>query len=79
MKTEIVNIWPQGEAPGASDSRALPQIIDLAKEYEPFDRAASGVRCPELAFWYPETSNGVTLLAAPGGDFERIMIDKEGS
>ncbi|WLS79086.1 alpha/beta hydrolase [Erwinia pyri] len=81
MKTEIINIWPHGDAPGASDSRVSPQIIDLAKEYEPYDRAASGVRCPELAFWYPEEnkSNGITLLVAPGGGFEKIMIDKEGS
>lgn len=79
MKAEIFNLWPNGDAPGASDSRAEPKIIDLATQYEPFDRAASGVRCPELAIWYPEQSNGVTLLVAPGGGYERIMIDKEGS
>ena len=79
MITEIINIWPNGDAPGASDSRAQPQIVDLAKEYEPFDRAASGVRCPELAFWFPEESNGITLLVAPGGGYQRVMIDREGS
>ncbi|MCX8958356.1 alpha/beta hydrolase [Erwinia psidii] len=79
MKTEIINIWPTGDAPGASDSQVQPQIIDLAEEYQPHDRAASGVRCPEIAFWHPEESNGTTLLVAPGGAFEQIMIDKEGS
>lgn len=79
MKTEIFNIWPAGDAPGASDSHARPQIVDLAREYQPHDRAASGVRCPELALWHPDDSNGITLLVAPGGGFRRIMIDKEGS
>ncbi|WP_449758045.1 alpha/beta hydrolase [Erwinia persicina] len=79
MNAEIFNLWPHGDAPGASDSRAQPQIIDLAKPFEPFDRAASGVRCPELAVWHPEHSNGITLLVAPGGGYQRIMIDKEGS
>ncbi|MBP2168890.1 acetyl esterase/lipase [Erwinia toletana] len=79
MKTEIINIWPFGDAPGASDSRAQPQIVDLAKLYEPHDRAATGVRCPEIALWHPEESNGITLLVAPGGGYQRIMIDKEGS
>lgn len=79
MKAEIFNLWPHGDAPGASQSTAKPQIIDLAKEFEPYNRAASGVRCPELAVWYPEESNGTTLLVAPGGSFARIMIDSEGS
>lgn len=79
MKADIFNLWPHGDAPGASQSTAKPQIIDLAKEFEPYNRAASGVRCPELAVWYPEESNGVTLLVAPGGSFARIMIDSEGS
>lgn len=79
MKTEIINIWPNGDAPGASDSQVQPQIIDLAEAFQPHDRVASGVRCPEIAFWHPEESNGMTLLVAPGGAFERILIDKEGS
>ncbi|MGP4132524.1 hypothetical protein OJE16_23530 [Pantoea tagorei] len=79
MHTEIINIWPNGDAPGASDSRAQPQIVDLAKEYEPYDRAATGVRCPEIAIWHPEESNGITLLVAPGGGYQRVLIDREGS
>ncbi|BAN96856.1 pectin acetylesterase [Plautia stali symbiont] len=79
MHTEIINIWPHGDAPGASDSRAQPQIVDLAKEFEPYDRAATGVRCPEMAIWHPETSNGITLLVAPGGGYQRVLIDREGS
>ncbi|PKH23739.1 alpha/beta hydrolase [Enterobacterales bacterium CwR94] len=79
MKTEIINVWPGSEAPGASDAHAQPRIIDQAKPYEPYDRAAYGVRCPEIALWYPEDDNGITLLVAPGGGFERVMIDREGS
>ncbi|AXF77658.1 alpha/beta hydrolase [Erwinia tracheiphila] len=78
MKTEIITIWPTGEAPGARDSQVHPQIIDLAGQFQPHDRTACGVRCPEIAFWHPETPNGITLLVAPGGAFERIMIDREG-
>lgn len=79
MKTEIFNIWPAGDAPGASDSRAQPQIVDTAGQFQPHDRAATGVRCPEIAMWHPEKSNGITLLVAPGGGYQRIMIDREGS
>ncbi|EXU76578.1 alpha/beta hydrolase [Erwinia papayae] len=79
METAIINIWPTGDAPGASDSQVQPQIIDLAEAFQPHDRVASGIRCPEIAIWYPQESNGVTLLVAPGGGFERIMIDREGS
>nr|MBA2817604.1 pectin acetylesterase [Candidatus Pantoea persica] len=79
MHTEIITIWPNGDAPGASDSRAQPQIVDLAKEYEPYDRAATGVRCLEIALWHPEESNGITLLVAPGSGYQRVLIDREGS
>ncbi|OON38530.1 alpha/beta hydrolase [Izhakiella australiensis] len=81
MKAEIFNIWPQGDAPGAGESRAQPRIVDLAKEYEPYNRAAYGVRCPEIALYHPDESNAlnITLLVAPGGAFEKVMIDKEGS
>ena len=32
-----------------------------------------------MAIWHPETSNGITLLVAPGGGYQRVLIDREGS
>ncbi|SUB19118.1 alpha/beta hydrolase fold [Pantoea agglomerans] len=33
----------------------------------------------EMAIWHPVESNGITLLVAPGGGYQRVMIDREGS
>ncbi len=32
-----------------------------------------------MAIWHPVESNGITLLVAPGGGYQRVMIDREGS
>lgn len=72
-------IWPQGEAPGAAGSGALPHSEDLGAGLGYADRAVSGIRTPEITVWPVAEPNGCGLLIMPGGGYWRVMVDREGS
>ena len=73
-------IWPEGEAPGARNSSVSENIIDHSKVGAEFaERAITGVRTPTITAYLPEKPNGVALLVTPGGSYQRVELDKEGS
>lgn len=72
-------IWPQGEAPGAVSSSAKPEVVERSKDPSLPDRAAMGIRAPEITVYAPEKPNGVGILVTPGGAYQRVVLDKEGS
>ena len=43
------------------------------------DRAVTGVRAPTITVYAPEKPNGIALLVTPGGSYQRVVLDKEGS
>ncbi|WP_192456634.1 pectin acetylesterase PaeX [Musicola keenii] len=72
-------VWPQGDAPGAATSPAQPQIMDRSKNPALPDRAATGIRRPEITVYPALQPNGAALLVTPGGSYQRVVLDKEGS
>jgi acetyl esterase/lipase len=79
LKTrDVINLWP-GVAPGSETSTAVQTITERSKiPYWP-DRAITGITVPTLTAFVPDHPNGVVVIAAPGGAYARIAIDKESS
>ncbi|MEH2921157.1 pectin acetylesterase PaeX [Samsonia erythrinae] len=75
----VFPIWPNGEAPGASSSKTQPQVVERSKDPSLPDRAATGIRRPEMTVYQAENPNGTALLVMPGGAYQRVVLDKEGS
>lgn len=75
----VFPIWPQGEAPGAAASAARAQTVNRSTHPTLPDRAASGVRAPDITVYAPQTPNGTAILIMPGGAYQRVVLDKEGS
>ncbi|WP_038901303.1 pectin acetylesterase PaeX [Dickeya dadantii] len=75
----IFPIWPQGEAPGAATSSVQQQVVERSKDPTLPDRAVTGIRSPEITVYAPEKPNGTALLITPGGSYQRVVLDKEGS
>ncbi|QIZ51070.1 alpha/beta hydrolase [Dickeya zeae] len=72
-------VWPQGDAPGAVTSSVQQQVVERSKDPTLPDRAVTGIRRPEITVYAPETPNGIALLITPGGSYQRVVLDKEGS
>lgn len=76
-----IPLWPGGVAPGSAGVPAAAQRIvaraPLANGGR--DRYIEGVSRPYLAVYAPQRPNGRALLVIPGGGYQRIVIDKEGS
>jgi len=68
---QVIPLWPEG-VPNAKRG-AGPERIE--------DGRVSNVQVPTIAF-YPaprETATGTAIIVAPGGGYQRLAIDKEGS
>lgn len=74
-----VSFWPQSEAPGAKNSDAVFTPEPRHTGTSQYDRAATGIRAPEITVYAPEKPNGVGILVTPGGSYRRVVMDKEGS
>lgn len=76
---EVVPIWP-GKAPG---DLGTPRTLTI-KERSPdparyHDRAVTGITTPDLTVYRPARPNGAALLIMPGGGYDHITTDKEGT
>lgn len=75
----VLSVWPNGEAPGAKNSPVRYALVERSKDPNLPDRAVTGIRAPEMTVYAPEHPNGVALLVTPGGSYQRVVLDKEGS
>ena len=75
----ILSVWPNGEAPGAKNSPVTYALVDRSKDPKLSDRAVTGIRAPQITVYAPAHPNGVALLVTPGGSYQRVVLDKEGS
>jgi acetyl esterase/lipase len=71
-------LW-SGAAPGSAEL-AFDEILE---ERSPdtsafFDRAITRILKPRIAVFRPERPNGLAVLLAPGGGYQRVVWDKEG-
>ena len=72
-------VWPGNDAPGAVSSRVLPELDVHHTGNSAYDRAAIGIRAPQITVYRPENPNGVGILVTPGGSYKRVVVDKEGT
>jgi len=70
-------LWP-GTAPGSANVTIEETIIERSKDPLHPDRALTGVTRPSVTAYLPRKANGTALIVAPGGGYEREVIDKEG-
>lgn len=72
-------LWPGGDAPGASTSTVTPTLESDHTGSSAWDRAVTGVRAPQITVFQPDNPNGVGILVTPGGSYQRVVLDKEGT
>jgi acetyl esterase/lipase len=75
---EAIRLWPSG-APGGERVTVSLQIVERSPDPALYrDRFAVGITDPLLTVFRPARPEGASLLIAPGGGFQRVVIDKEG-
>jgi acetyl esterase/lipase len=72
-----VVIWPDGP-PGGQSVPTRQTVTERSQSPEVRDRFVTGITDPSLALFRPENPNGMALLMAPGGGYQRVVLDKEG-
>ncbi|MDB5456038.1 MAG: hypothetical protein JWP92_1623 [Caulobacter sp.] len=75
--TEVLPLWP-GDAPGGAKVTAAETLVDRTVAGGLRDRAVSHIRKPTLTVFRPAKPNGAAVMLAPGGSYERVVMDKEG-
>jgi acetyl esterase/lipase len=77
--TEIVPLWPGKPPSDLGTSRNLV-ITERSKEPQRYrDRSATGISIPDLTVYRPATPDGSALLLMPGGGYDHVTTDKEGT
>ena len=75
--TEVLDLWPGGP-PGGVPAAALQASLERGDPAGLRDRAIIHVNRPTLTVFRPERPNGAAVILAPGGGYERVVVDKEG-
>src|SRR5690348_9749985 len=74
---DVIPLWP-GAAPGSEKLTITEKITERSTDPQKHDRIYTQIVTPSLAVHRPEKPNGVAVIVAPGGGYQRIVIDKEG-
>ena len=74
---EIVPLWP-GIAPGGGDLRLKLEIAERSTSPDFKDRAVTGISEPLFTVFRPAHPDGSAVLIFTGGNYVRVVIDKEG-
>lgn len=74
-----VALWPTAVAPGDKPLDQAQQIVERGSDPALPDRYITHVSEPYLVVYRPARPNGVGLLVTPGGGYQRVVLDKEGS
>ena len=74
---DVVNLWP-GAAPGTEKVTIAEKITERSTDPQKHDRIYTQIVTPSIAVHRPEKPNGIAVIVAPGGGYQRIVIDKEG-
>ncbi|HET6423948.1 MAG TPA: hypothetical protein VFG20_09715, partial [Planctomycetaceae bacterium] len=75
----IIDVWP-ALAPGETTKNAGTPVIRKTVETPAATRIGS-ITHPTLSFYDPpaEKKNGAVVLICPGGGYNYVVVDKEGS
>ncbi|MEG2802820.1 alpha/beta hydrolase [Stenotrophomonas sp.] len=72
-------LWPAGQVPGETGPARTPHVIERSGDAPLPDRYIDDVDAPYLVAYRPRHPNGSALLVIPGGGYQRIVLDKEGT
>lgn len=75
---EHVPLWP-GKIPGDLGTKILRRIDNRSGDDAHPDRWIYGVARPELIVFKPANPNGAAVLCMPGGSYEFLAFDNEGT
>lgn len=74
---ETVRLWP-GAAPGASQPQLKLTVTERSTSPDYKDRAVTGISEPLFTVFRPRKPDGSAVLIATGGNYIRVVVDKEG-
>lgn len=72
-----IRLWP-GAAPGSEKLTISEKITERSTDPAKHDRIYTQIVEPALQVFRPPSPNGVAVIIAPGGGYQRVVIDKEG-
>ncbi|MCE0494766.1 alpha/beta hydrolase [Vibrio salinus] len=71
----VIPLWPEPDA--------MPEMQQCYQERssdpERPDRAVLNITRPEIVVFKPEHPNGIGILLLPGGGYQRVAVDREGT
>lgn len=73
----VIRLWP-GAAPGSETLTITETITERSTDPAKHDRIYTQIVEPSLQVFRPPSPNGVAVIVAPGGAYQRVVIDKEG-
>lgn len=76
---EHIPLWPPGQTPGEQGSARPQHVVERSTDPDRPDRYVDQVDAPWLVVHAPEHPNGKALLVIPGGGYQRVVIDTEGT
>lgn len=74
-----IALWPDGLAPGDKPLPSPRRIVERSADPALPDRYIDHVSTPYLVVHRPARPNGDALLVIPGGGYQRVVLDKEGT
>jgi acetyl esterase/lipase len=74
-----IELWPHGQVPGETGPASVPNVIERSTDPALPDRYIDTISAPYLVMYRPPRPNGSALLVVPGGGYQRIVLDKEGT
>ncbi len=74
-----IALWPGDRVPGEAGTPSTPNVIERSDDAALPDRYIDNVSAPYLVAYRPARPNGSALLVIPGGGYQRIVLDKEGT
>ncbi|WP_372017220.1 alpha/beta hydrolase [Pseudoxanthomonas sp. 10H] len=73
-----VPLW-DGTPPGSEGLALTQRTVERSSDPARPDRYVEGVIAPSLTVYRPARPDGRALLVVPGGGYQRVVLDKEGS
>ncbi|HEV7689782.1 MAG TPA: alpha/beta hydrolase [Hyphomonadaceae bacterium] len=77
VSVETFDLWP-GAPPGSPAVAPKEEIIERSRDPAHPDRAVIHIAKPTLKVFRPARPDGSAVLVAPGGGYQRVVLDKEG-
>jgi len=77
LEGEEILLWPD-DAPGSAGLTLEETITERSSDPQRHDRIFTNVLRSSLRVRRPGTSTGAAVIVAPGGGYQRVVIDKEG-